>query len=58
MSAVVSRGVRSLLFGVAPWDTSVFLAVSAAMLACGVAASLVPALRATRVDPAIALRAQ
>ena len=58
LAAVLSRGLRSLLFGVAPWDSSVFLAISATMLACGLAASVVPALRATHVDPAIALRTQ
>jgi putative ABC transport system permease protein len=58
LAAMLSRGLRALLFGVAPWDSSVFLAISAAMLACGLAASLVPALRATRLDPTVALRAQ
>ncbi|MBM3789912.1 MAG: FtsX-like permease family protein [Acidobacteria bacterium] len=58
LAALVSQGLRAMLFGVTPWDTSVFLAVSAVMLACGLAASLIPARRATGVDPVRALRAQ
>ena len=56
LAALISRGLRAMLFGVNPWDTSVFLAISAVMLACGLAASLIPATRATHVDPVIALR--
>ncbi len=58
LAALLSRGLRVLLFGVTPWDTTVFLAVSAMMLACGCAASLIPARRATLVDPVDALKAQ
>jgi len=58
LAALISRGLRAMLFGVTPWDTSVFLGISAVMLACGLAASLVPARRATRVDPVSALRVQ
>ncbi len=58
LAALLSQGLRVMLFGVTPWDTSVFLAISAVMLACGLVASIIPAMRATRVDPVIALRVQ
>jgi predicted permease len=51
-----TRQMRTLLFGVAPWDTPAFL-VSALLLFHVVgAAVLVPALRAARADPSALLR--
>jgi putative ABC transport system permease protein len=52
----LSRFLSSVLFGVAPHDPGTLIAVSA--LLCGVAlfASYIPARRAARVDPLIALR--
>ena len=52
------RSLRSTLFGIAPTDPATFIVVPALLLAVGVAASLVPARRATRVDPMTALRAE
>lgn len=52
------RGRQSMLFGVEPWDISVFLAISVVMLASGLTASLIPARRATRVYPVEALRSE
>ena len=49
--------VRGLLFGVAPHDPATFIAVAALMAGIGVVACWVPARRAARVDPAIAMRA-
>jgi putative ABC transport system permease protein len=51
-----ARLIRGLLFGVAPHDATTFVAVAAAMAAIGVAACWIPALRAARVDPTIAMR--
>jgi putative ABC transport system permease protein len=48
--------VSSLLFEVAPRDPTVLGAVCAVLLGTGVLASLIPAIRATRVDPAAVLR--
>jgi ABC-type antimicrobial peptide transport system permease subunit len=48
--------VSSLLFGVAPRDPAVLGTVCAVLLGTGVLASVVPAMRATRVDPAAVLR--
>jgi len=56
VAGALSRGLQSILFGVEPWDTSVYLAISAVMLLSGVVASIIPARRATRADPVAALR--
>jgi putative ABC transport system permease protein len=49
--------IRGLLFGVAPHDPTTFLGVAALMSLIGVVACWIPALRAARIDPAIAMRA-
>jgi putative ABC transport system permease protein len=48
--------MTSLLFGVNPTDVFTFAAVSFALLATALLASYLPARRATKVDPLIALR--
>ncbi|HEX5635196.1 MAG TPA: FtsX-like permease family protein, partial [Gemmatimonadales bacterium] len=48
--------IRGLLFGVAPYDPATLLAVAAMMAAIGIAACWVPARRASRIDPVIAMR--
>jgi putative ABC transport system permease protein len=58
LALLVSRGIQAMLFGVEPWDLNVFLTISGVMLASGVLASLIPARRATRVDPVEALRSE
>jgi ABC-type antimicrobial peptide transport system permease subunit len=50
--------VASLLFQVSPRDPTVLASVSALLLLSAAVASLVPALRATRADPMMALRAE
>jgi ABC-type antimicrobial peptide transport system permease subunit len=52
----LTRLLSSLLFGVTATDPVAFLAAAGAMLTAGIAASLIPAHRATNVDPASALR--
>ena len=52
----LSRVIRGLLFNVTPSDPLTFLSVSAILLIVATIAAGVPARRATRVDPLIALR--
>ncbi len=56
-AVALTRLAATLLFGVKPVDPATFAAVSLFMLAVAAAASLIPARRATRVDPLVALRA-
>ena len=48
--------VRALLYGVAPLDPTSFAIAAAFVLLVTIAAAAIPALRATRIDPASALR--
>jgi ABC-type lipoprotein release transport system permease subunit len=45
-----------MLFGVTATEPSAYLAVSALMLAIAAVAAYIPARRATRIDPSVALR--
>ena len=58
LAAALTPLIASMLYGVAPRDWATFLAVSVLLTAVGLAASIVPALRASRVDPLTALRAE
>lgn len=53
-----ARGMRALLFGVAPSDPATFAAAVALSVVLALAGSLVPAIRAVRVSPTTALRAE
>ena len=57
-SFAVTRVMAGLLYDVSPLDPVVFGGVSVLLAAAGLVASLVPARRATRVDPIEALRIQ
>ena len=52
------RVIASFLFGVSAGDPATFAAVAALLLGVALAASYVPSLRALRVDPIAALRAE
>ena len=56
-AVALARTLTALLYGIAPNDASSFGAAAACLLAVTLAASYVPARRATRVDPLVALRA-
>ena len=53
---VVARFLTSLLFGVGTYDPVTFLGVASLLVAVALAASYLPARRAMRVDPIVALR--
>ena len=55
-SVAVTRVIAGLLYAVGPLDPLVFVSVSALLAGAGILATLIPARRATRVDPIIALR--
>ncbi|HEX9347791.1 MAG TPA: FtsX-like permease family protein, partial [Gemmatimonadales bacterium] len=57
-AVAITRVLRSQLFGVTPTDPLSFTVVSLLLLVVAVVASLVPAKRATRVDPMVALRSE
>jgi putative ABC transport system permease protein len=52
----VTRFLSSLLFGVRPTDPMTFMVIPVLLAAVGVLACLLPARRATKVDPVVALR--
>jgi hypothetical protein len=56
LAMALGRLVASLLYEVTPRDPTAMLTAAAVLLVAGVAASLVPALRAARVDPNEVLR--
>ncbi|HKS08889.1 MAG TPA: ABC transporter permease [Pyrinomonadaceae bacterium] len=55
-SIAVTRYLETLLFGVKPIDTVTFVAVAFGLVFVALIASLIPARRATKVDPLTALR--
>ena len=58
LSLALARIVSSMLYSTSARDPLVFVAVPAALLAAAACASAAPAIRAARVDPVIALRAE
>ena len=58
VALVSSRVLRSLLFDLAPTDPATYAAMLAVLGLAAVAAGWIPARRAARVDPAVALRAE
>jgi putative ABC transport system permease protein len=55
---LLGRLAESMLFGVKPGDPLTYASVAAVLAVVAVAATLIPARRATRVDPALALRSE
>jgi len=58
IAAGAARFVGAYLYGVTPYDARVWSVAAVLVLACAGLAALVPAMRASRVDPVVALRAE
>jgi putative ABC transport system permease protein len=54
----LARVIRSMLYGVSSHDPETFVGVSVSLLLIALAACWLPAMRATRVDPVVALRSE
>ncbi|HEV8365923.1 MAG TPA: ABC transporter permease [Gemmatimonadaceae bacterium] len=57
-AVLASRLIRGFLFGVTPNDPLTLLGVALMMMVVGIGACWLPALRAARIDPAVAIRRQ
>jgi putative ABC transport system permease protein len=57
-AVILSRSISAFLFGVQPLDPVTFVTVAMVLILTALAAALVPALRAARVDPVAAFRAE
>ena len=57
-AVLASRMIQGLLFGVAPHDPVTLVTVAIMMFAVGIGACWLPALRAAKIDPAVAIRGQ
>jgi ABC-type antimicrobial peptide transport system permease subunit len=57
-SLAMMRGMRTILFGIEPTDPLTLVSVGVSLMVVALLAVMVPALRAMRVDPVVALRAQ
>jgi predicted permease len=57
-AAIVTRYLKTLLFGITPLDAATFLTASVVLMAVALLTCYVPARRATRIDPMIALRSE
>jgi ABC-type antimicrobial peptide transport system permease subunit len=57
-SFFLTRLIEKLLFGVKPWDAAAFVAMPLLLLAVTALATYLPARRALKIDPLIAIRSE
>ena len=58
LAVLIARALRIVLFEVSPNDPAIFAAIAVVLVGTGFMALTVPARRATRVDPMVALRGE
>ena len=58
VAIVGARWLRSLLYGVAPWDPASVGAAIVLVVVASLVAAAIPARRAAKVDPMVALRCE
>jgi ABC-type antimicrobial peptide transport system permease subunit len=56
-SLAASKLIASLLFATSPWDIATYIAMALGLLAVAALSGYIPALRASRINPTVALRA-
>ncbi len=56
VSLAAAKLIKSLLFGVTPYDATSIITAAAILACAALAAGLLPARRASKVDPMVALR--
>jgi len=54
----LTRTISSLLFGISPTDPSTFITIPLFLLGVALLSSYIPAWKATKIDPVIALRTE
>jgi ABC-type antimicrobial peptide transport system permease subunit len=52
------QALRSMLYGISPSDPATYAIAALTLIACAVGAGYLPARRAARIDPSVALRAE
>jgi putative ABC transport system permease protein len=57
-AAAIARLLTNFLYGVSPFDPRAYAAVALVLTAAGLAATFLPARRATKIDPITALRCE
>ena len=56
VAMLLARSMAGILYGVSAFDLTAFGVAALVLVSAGLSASLVPARRAVRIDPMIALR--
>jgi len=56
-SLATAKLIASLLFATSPWDAATYIAMAIALLVVAAVSGYIPARRASRINPTVALRA-